>query len=428
MRVLMTNWLYLPEFSGAALQCHRLSLKLTKMGVDVHVLAGVHDEKAMNINNVDGIHIKRIIRNKNKMRTHLSYAWNMFHYIVRHSKQFDLLHTHGFHAPANLAAKATGLPIIQKITNLNVDDPVAVKKRRNGSWLMPVYECADVVVPTSKLLNEKCDNTVQSKTMIEQIPNGVDIDLFFPVSAAEKAKLRKKFAISDETIALLTVGTVSYKKGLDTLIKALYRLRLSLKKKIILWSVGPHDFECENGQTDYSTVRFASMMRKMAVDYGLANIIRFEGLRPNVADYIKAADIYIHPSRQEGQPNALLEAMACGLPTVANSIPGITDDIVQNGKFGFLVNCEDTEVFAAALRVLINNGSLRSRLGSNARKEILDQYDLNLVANQYAALYERIIGLNESSKKIRRSNARHTSILNSLKNSIDHYIGKSHGR
>ncbi|NIA28698.1 MAG: glycosyltransferase, partial [Actinobacteria bacterium] len=77
-------------------------------------------------------------------------------------------------------------------------------------------------------------------------------------------------------------------------------------------------------------------------------------------------------------------------PTVANIIPGITDEIIQTGKYGFLVNCEDTERFAAALKIMMRNPGLRERMGKNASLEILNNYNINDIAMKYLALYESL--------------------------------------
>ena len=129
----------------------------------------------------------------------------------------------------------------------------------------------------------------------------------------------------------------------------------------------------------------------MIKDFGLEDIVQFKGRQTDVQDYYRAADIFVHPSRMEGQPNAILEAMACGLPVVANLLPGITDEILQSGRYGLLVDAENSAAFAAALRVLINNPSLRARMGGQAQRHIERYYSLRHIAQRYVSLYSSII-------------------------------------
>jgi len=241
------------------------------------------------------------------------------------------------------------------------------------------------------LLEDTCRMGLTDKNQVKRIPNGVDTDQFHPASFEEKLELRRKLGVRDDQFVLLTVGTVSYKKGMDTLIKAVHLLRKQLNEQIVLWIAGPETACAGFGENDPSVERFAHLVRKMVSNYGLEDAVIFQGEQSRIHEYMQAADIYVHPSKQEGQPNAVLEAMACGLPIVANLIPGITDEIIQTGKFGYLVNCEETDVFAAALRVLINNPALSKRLGNNAREEILQHYDIRLVAERYRDLYEHLV-------------------------------------
>ncbi|MBN1999984.1 glycosyltransferase family 4 protein, partial [candidate division KSB1 bacterium] len=363
MRVLMVNWVYTPEFSGAALQCHRLTLQLLKMGVKVVSLSGTDKLDLLGTSSVDDLKIVRVLRNKSTLYNHVGYGWDIFHYIIKNYKRFDLLHSHGFIAPVNLAAKVTGLPLIQKITDYNLDDPTAVRRRTSGQFLIPIYEMASVVIATSKLLEDTCRIGLSENKKVMRIPNGVETSEFKPLSELKRQKLREQYNVKPDHTVLLSVGTVSHKKGFDTLIKAVYLLKKMCSEKIKVWIVGPEKAFSGYGESDPAVERYAQMTHDMVKEFGLEEIIEFKGEQENVHEFMQAADIYIHPSKQEGQPNSILEAMSCGLPVVANLIPGITDEIIQTGKYGYLVNCHETDVFSAALRVLINNKGLCKRLG-----------------------------------------------------------------
>jgi len=396
MKVLMTNWIYAPEFSGAALQSHRLALQLSKMGLRVEVLTGTDNAELVGTSEVDGIPVVRVLRDKSSVTHHVRYAWDVFEFIIKNRKKYDLLHSHGFQAPVNAAAKVTGLPLVQKITNLNVDDPITVSQKKMGNLFMSLYQSSRAVIATSKLLEDTCKIALGEGYSTFRIPNGVDTDLFAPATPLEKSLIRRKLQLPDDKVILLSVGTVSYLKGLDMLLKSLHVLKKIAKNDFFLVSVGPMESKLAFGRTDPRVKRFVHEVKDMVRVFGLEDVVRFEGNRQNVHEYMKAADIYVHPSRQEGQPNALLEAMSSGLPAVANLIPGITDEITQNGKFGFIVDCEDKAEFAAALNVLLHNPQIRGRVGRNARREILQRYDIKIIAETYYRLYEKILILKQA--------------------------------
>ncbi len=391
MRVLMTNWVYLPEFSGAALQSHRLAKELARLGVQVQVLAGTHEKGLSGVDNVDDILVHRVLRDRVTLPGQLNYWATLDRYVQKHARRFDLVHTHGFQPRISLAARREGLPIVQKITNQSVDDPVAVLNRQFGYWKFKIYNMADAVIPTSKVLENLCRATSLPQEKIVRIPNGVDTEQFRPATPEERTQLRQKLHAAKSKVMLLTVGTVNYTKGLDTLLKAIFELEDDIKQHIRLWVVGPMSNRDSAGKVQEGFEEYVDKVKRMIDELGLQSIVQFRGRQANVDEYMRAADIYIHPSRQEGQPNAILEAMATGLPVVANLLPGITDEILQAGRYGYLVNVEDKSQFAAALRVLVKNRLLRERLGEHARSHVEKYFSLKTIAQRYVSLYSSLI-------------------------------------
>ncbi len=412
----MTNWYYVPEFSGAAMQCHRLSLELVKLGLNVQVLTGTGNPAMVGEDIVDGIKVTRVLRDTSTPLRHLRYGWNIFRFIIKNHKNFDLIHSHGFIAPVNLAALLTRVPLVQKITNLHVDDPVTVKHRKWGCFLLMLYRRARVIIPTSEKLESTCEGKHIKNQPFTRLPNGINPRQFKPVAVQSRLEFRRKLGIPDDHLVLLSVGSVNYNKGMDLLIKAIAELKKTVKRKFVVLIVGPNklsrNYALGNNQVD----PFSQSLLKIIADKSLFKTIRFEGVRANVVEYMQAADIYIHPSRQEGQPNAIIEAMACGLPVVANLLHGITDELLQNGKCGYVVNGEDEKEFASAIRVLVNNDSLRLRLATFARVETLQNYNLWKIAEKYRSLYSHVIN-NEPVKSMEHELPGESlfSILNNIK-------------
>jgi len=387
-----------------------------KLGMNVEVLTGTKNVALVGSDYIDGIKVNRILRDRSTRLKHVRYGWNMFRFILKNRNKFDLIHSHGFIAPVNLAAKLTGLPLVQKITNFNVDDPMTVRKRKFGYLLMSLFNMSRVVVPTSSLLEKTCERQKSKGPFYTRLSNGVNSNLFRPVTDEEKINLRRKLFIPEDHVVLLTVGSVNYNKGMDLMIKALAELKKTVTKKFTLLIVGPNKL-CRNfALGTFKVDEFSQHMLKLIADYGLYRNVKFEGVQANIHQYMQAADIYIHPSRQEGQPNSIIEAMACGLPVVANYLPGITDELLQNGKYGYIVNCDETVRFASAIRVLINNDSLRKRIAAYARVEVLQSYNLWKIAEKYRSLYYRVLRHEPvNNSKTLPSNQSLLSILNNIK-------------
>ncbi|MDZ7723108.1 MAG: glycosyltransferase family 4 protein [candidate division KSB1 bacterium] len=283
------------------------------------------------------------------------------------------------------------IPLIQKITALGLDDPLAVEARSLGRLKSRIQRQAKVIVPTAKILEDRCRQSAISLRSIRRIPDGVDTTLFHPVAASHKMELRRRLQMPEDKIVLLMVGGVTFRKGLDMLVHALNGLDAEIKRKTRLWVIGPTINQHTLEQFDPEFFQYTQHIKSLIQEFGLEDMVQFKGRKRNIDEYMQAADVLVHPSRNEGQPSSLLEAMASGLPPLVNRLPGITDEIVQAGCYGYLVNCSDIPLFTAALRVLINNKALRERLGEKARRHVCAHYDLDVIARKYVALYSRVL-------------------------------------
>ena len=116
------------------------------------------------------------------------------------------------------------------------------------------------------------------------------------------------------------------------------------------------------------------------------------GRREDVHDFLRASDIFVFPSREEGMPNALLEAMAAGLPCLVTRIAGI-EEVVTPGLNGVLVPPADITALTTGLRQLLSMEAEGLReMGDNARMHVSKYYSVSTVARRYAELYRSLVG------------------------------------
>ena len=100
-------------------------------------------------------------------------------------------------------------------------------------------------------------------------------------------------------------------------------------------------------------------------------------------------DIFVLPSRWEGMPYALMEAMALGRPVIASDVCGM-DDVVQDGKTGLLFEGGNVNSFCRTIRRLVEDRALRKRLGAAARKSAKERFNLSRMLGQMDALYQEL--------------------------------------
>jgi glycosyltransferase involved in cell wall biosynthesis len=175
-------------------------------------------------------------------------------------------------------------------------------------------------------------------------PNGVEV-------SDESIDLRAKFGIDREETVALYVGALIERKGIDILAKAV-RLAGESKRSVKFLVIGPGSPE------------------EFGLDQ-LPNVLCAGGIPPEqvLASY-PCCDIFVLPSRFEGRPNALLEAMASGLPSVATRIPGVLEVLTEES--GILVDVEDADSLAEAICALAKDPGRRKLMGQKARDRIAE--------------------------------------------------------
>jgi len=132
-------------------------------------------------------------------------------------------------------------------------------------------------------------------------------------------------------------------------------------------------------------------LQKLVGESGMSDRVHFAGRRSDVPRLLRTADLFVFPSRTEGLPNSLLEAMAAGLPVVATNVPG-NRDVLTDGKTGLLVPPYRPYQLAAAMLKLLQNKSLAESLGAAASRAVDHRFQLRQTHRAYERLYRDVVG------------------------------------
>ena len=185
------------------------------------------------------------------------------------------------------------------------------------------------------------------KRRIEVILNGVELKNFYPAAdEAEKTALRCRLSCPPEGKMIVSVGAVHPRKGTDLLLQAWLKLAAEIPDAHLFLIGMRHD------RNNPKLKKFGQSVEALVGASGVADRIHFSGYVPNVAEYLKAADLFLFPSRIEGMPNAMLEAMACGVPVVACPFIGFSSDLGKPDEQFVLVNHLPEAIAQAAVAVL----------------------------------------------------------------------------
>ncbi|MBI3462066.1 MAG: glycosyltransferase [Planctomycetes bacterium] len=208
------------------------------------------------------------------------------------------------------------------------------------------------------------------------IPNGIAVDqvrLAIPVQ-------RSTLELPGDSVVALYVGRLDPQKGVDVLLQALRSAQTMVPPlHLVLVGTGP-----QHGQ-----------LVMLARELGIERHVRFVSWRDDVPSLLRAADFFVMPSRWEGMPNAVLEAMAAGLPVVATRTEG-TAELVRNGETGLLVPVDDPAGLAHALVVMASDRDQRLQWGARGQELARREFSLDRMIAQYDELYESILGSDAS--------------------------------
>jgi glycosyltransferase involved in cell wall biosynthesis len=212
------------------------------------------------------------------------------------------------------------------------------------------------------------------REQIVYLPGSVDSEKFRPAPehCPDPAKPERM---------IICVARLEYVKGVDVLLHAWGRMinapsewRTHLKPRLCLVGTG----------------RLRPQLERIAAELNIQDSVEFLGLRLDVVDLLQQSWGFVLPSRNEGMPNALLEAMACGLPCIATCVSG-SEDVITDGFNGILVEPEQPAQMAQALRRLIEETELVQRLRQEARTTVVREYQLIHVVQRCLDLYWQLL-------------------------------------
>jgi glycosyltransferase involved in cell wall biosynthesis len=388
LRVLMITGAYYPEISSGGEQCRKMAEHL-RGRAHVQVLTTSVDPALPRHDEVDGIPVTRIrvdVRSEwSRLRALRRMAVDLFRLV----RACDIVHLHGFSTKnvlVTVIAKMVRKPIVMSLHTAGYDEPAEIAT--HGSLAHWSFLSADQYLSVSPGLVDTFLAAGMPRDRIHLVPNGIDIHRFRPATAAERRVLRESLDLAADRPVIVFVGFFSHDKQPRTLFDAWLRLQHAGRIDATLLFVGATEsayFEVDGA--------IAPAMRSDAISAGIADRLRFAGVTRDVPAHLRAADIFVLPSRREGLPVALLEAMSCGLACVASRLPGSTDTIIEHDVNGLLTPTGDVDALTAAIDRLLHDPGCRDRLGAAARSTIVDHFASSAIADRWLDAYQSVTRL-----------------------------------
>jgi glycosyltransferase involved in cell wall biosynthesis len=190
-----------------------------------------------------------------------------------------------------------------------------------------------------------------------------------PLNALPGKQLQKIYDV-------LFVGRLERVKGVDILLRAAGYLKKKYSMKIRIGIVG--------------TGVLLSDLKRLSINLGINNTVEFLGVRGDILSLLDKSSIFVLPSRWEGLPISILEAMSRNVPVIATSVGGISE-IINDGEDGVLVTPENPELLARVIIYLLENEGLRAKLVTNAFKKVKEEFSIDRYTSDLLNLYKNII-------------------------------------
>jgi glycosyltransferase involved in cell wall biosynthesis len=299
----------------------------------------------------------------------------------------ELVHTTLFESDVagRVAAARRSVPVVSSVVNLaySPDHRRTPGLRPHRVWLAQATDvataqlvrrfhtnAASLVAPMSKRL-------LVPRRRFEVIPRGRDDEVLGIRSDERRQEVRASLGLGPAVPVVLAAARHEYQKGLDVLLDAVASIRRD-KPDVLLLLAGR-----DGNRT--------AALRYQTTRLGLDDNVRFLGARDDVPDLMVAADVFVLPSRWEGLPGAVIEAMALETPVVATDLPGVREVLGTELLRGCIVPIGDATALAARIVTMIDAGPETASWTAAARSRFLRRFTTRRIASEMVDFYARAL-------------------------------------
>jgi len=208
------------------------------------------------------------------------------------------------------------------------------------------------------------------------IPNAAPADRTGDDDGKIREGLRREMGLAPDVLLSVTVARYEKQKGLDVFIRAAASLPEDALEKIHFALVG------EGSERAF--------LEDLAVRLKVENRFSFLGWRPDAGRLLPAFDLFILPSRSEGQPFALVEALAAGLPVIAADVSGVAE-VLDGGRGGVLVPGEEPDALAREIAAFVRDPGPLKKLAKAGERHVREHYDLGKNMKKTVGIWEGIL-------------------------------------
>lgn len=361
-----------PSIGGSGLVATELGLDLARRGHQVHFISYAAPFKLPSFN--PNVQFHAVDPINYPLFNHTLYTFSLTAKIIEVVNEYnlDLVHAH-YSIPhslcAHLAREVTG-KTFKIVTTLHGTD-VTIVGQNKPLFSLNKYgiERSDLVTTVSRYQQEHTREHFNISNDLRVIYNFVNTNVFKPGGGTVSPCLR-----DGEQKIVMHVSNFRPLKNIEGVVRTFYHVQMEVAAKLVLVGDGP----------------LIGEIRNLCRELDICQRVCFLGQMDNVETVLPAADCVLQPSYREAFGLALLEAMACEVPTVSSNVDGIPE-LVIHGETGFYAEPDDHVGMAGYIVDILRSKDLSLTLGAKGRQRAVEQFDTKVIVPQYIRCYEEVL-------------------------------------
>jgi glycosyltransferase involved in cell wall biosynthesis len=356
-----------PVRGGLERQAHELALALRDLGVDVQVLSGRVMPRQPDLEDVEGIRVHRLPWTHRRWVRFLRTPFDLSAALFTLRTSYDVVHLHQhswFGLCVIVIARLLGKPTLTKLPNVGAFGIPGVRSGRFGWLKLKILFSADALVAMSNQSLRELRSAGFPMQRVLAVPNGI--------SLPKSANMPAEPAAPSGICKVVFVGRLAAEKRVDVLLVQWVSVERQCpgEAELEIWGSGP----------------LQEALQRRCAELGISRSVIWRGHVEGVRSRLPSMHIFVMPSVAEGNSNAILEAMAAGLPIVSTPVGG-TPMLVGPHGAQLLFNLTDDSLARVLIR-LIRDRQFREAIGARMQARVAEHFDIQQVAQVYARAYE----------------------------------------
>lgn len=384
-----------PRVGGGETHARILGRELRQLGARVTVFTRRHEQGLPARDEVDGVPVIRVGPSGAPRLGKYLMLLPILIQLIRRRRDYDVIYVCGLRVlglAGVAAARLLGKRCVLRAEACGEWSGEFIFSSPHGNRAVPAeplirallrlrnrfFRRADRFLAISRVIRSEFEEGGVPPERIDLITNGIETDAFTPVDEAARARLRGELKLPAGYLFAYS-GKLNRGKGLPMLLRAWVHVAAARPQaRLVLIGAGGQQFlSCEDELREFVALR------------GLQESVVFTGYTTRVADHLRACDAFVFPSESEALGLALIEAMACGLPSLASATGGILD-IVADQSNGRLLPVGDETAWRNAMIELMDRPETARAWAAAGRRTALEKFAIRPVAQQHLDLFRSL--------------------------------------